>query len=74
MPATSASQERRRVRADADKGSLPKTGHAADARQQHQADRHDRIQANVVEQRHPILGQMNWLRQCRQRENHHEEQ
>ncbi len=63
-----------RISADADERRLPEARHAADAGQQHEPDGDDRIQPDVVQQRDPVLGHANGLRQHGQREHHHEEQ
>ena len=41
------------VGAEAEQGGLTERGHAADAGQHHQADRHDGGDAGIVQQRHP---------------------
>src|SRR5882757_4122777 len=43
------------VGAEADKGCLPKGSHAADAGQQHQTNRDQAGNADVVEQRDPVI-------------------
>ena len=44
------------IGAEADKGGLAERGHAADAGQQHQTDRDQAGNADVVEQRDPVVG------------------
>ena len=43
-----------RIGAESDEGRLPERRHAADARQQHEAERNEARDADVIEQRHPI--------------------
>ncbi len=50
-PAHRRRQIRGRVGADADKGRLPERGDAAAAGQQHEAERHQRVDADIVHQR-----------------------
>src|SRR5882757_5169978 len=43
------------IGAEADKSGLSERGHAADAGQQHQPDRDQAGDADVIEQRHPVI-------------------
>src|SRR5271163_3138165 len=56
------------IGAKADEGRLPERGQSADARQQHEAQRHQSGEPDIVHQRDLVVGQYQWREADRQHE------